>query len=567
MGVGEGMGGTSTIDGEEGLEMADLGKGAVAPHKDSSFEEIALEEEEGERVVTVQEDLSVTFVDKGCTPLPTSDSRFWVMCCVLLAGFAFNLSVTILSIALTDIQSDFGEENPALVAWVTIGPIMTSALFSPIGGRLGDEYGQKRLWTIGVVLTIASFVLCIFAPTVYLLILARVITGIGIALSQPNGISISTLIYPAYERSIPLSYWTATLSGSPAVGVIIGGLLLQYMSWRFIFVIQLPVAVVSVILGSVVLLDTTRPVPGRFDFKGAFLLLVFALCALLLINQGPVLGWLSWFSLVCFVMMPVSSALFIWNERTFPNPIIPIPLFADNIFSLTIIIRAALNAVYMGSFIILPFYLRDIQGYDPLHTALILVVRPFFMFITSPIAGRIALRLQPTVLIFTGYASVMTGTCMLAYITANTALWYVMLAICLQGLGLSLNNPVGLTLITLRAEDRMLGVISGLMSMLIAIFNSIGMTVMLSILVVGGGESSITGYNMAFELGVYSLGFSMLFVVILFFVVAATTGIVVYTPPGVSPLAGLKLYGKGNSKLPDPGAGSVDDLDSERDEP
>jgi MFS transporter, DHA2 family, methylenomycin A resistance protein len=182
--------------------------------------------------------------------------------------FVSNVTLTILIIALPAIAKDLPGEL-ALINWVSLGPLLSVAAITPLAGRAADRFGAKRLWLLGFALTLVGIGASALAPTLPLLIAARMFTGIGSALFVPAALAISSALYPAALRATPIGYWTTTLAISPLLGVLVGGYLTELLGWRMLFVAQLLLGA-PVLLAGTMLPAQPRLAGGRFDVQGSF---------------------------------------------------------------------------------------------------------------------------------------------------------------------------------------------------------------------------------------------------------------------------------------------------------
>lgn len=430
---------------------------------------------------------------------PLRGRRGLTLFVVLLALFSVNLTLTILTIAIEPISRDFGTSEAA-TAWITLAPIVVTALVTPAAGRAGDYYGRRRLWLFGMFTVVAGMALSGLAPTLGVLIAARVITGVGVGCVMPSGLALSAGAYPPEERGIAVGWWSGVAGFSPAVGVIVGGIIIEFVSWRIMFAAQLPIGIAAIVLGLIVFAENRGESTGRFDTPGAILGGVSVFAFMLAVNQGGDWGWTSAATIGLFVVSAATLAIFIRVEAHAENPVIPLDFFADRPIRWTIVTRGFLMGAYMGSFIILPLFLINAGGWAAGLAALALAPRPLSMSITGPIAGKLSTRLDPAKLNLLGACGICLAILGLVAVQASTAYWILLIVLIVKGVGLGLSAASTGAIATSRTPADELGSMSGTLSITNAVANSLGMAVMLGI-VTSIGIANDSAYDIAFGFG------------------------------------------------------------------
>ncbi|MFW5875744.1 MAG: MFS transporter [Myxococcota bacterium] len=430
----------------------------------------------------------------------TAARRRAVLSAVSLAGFATNLTLTMLTIAVKPIAAYF-EDSASDAAWITIGPMVVTALLTPAASRAADTYGRKRVWLGGFGLAIVGIVLSGAAWSLPVLIVARLITGVGISAVFPAGLAISVSAYPPEQRGFPVGLWTSVMALSPAAGVIVGGLAIDFLSWRWLFFAQIPLALIAFVMAAFAFVEERDPAPGRFDREGAVLVAGLVLALLLGLNRGSAWGWLSWPTLVCLAVAVVGWPLFVAVERGAIRPVIPLALFGDPAVRWAILSRSLLNGVYMGAFLILPLYLLGVAQWSAATVALALVPRPLAMGIVGPLAGRFARpgNVGPVAVI--GAVAIVAPTAYYALLEPDSPYALLAGALVLQGVGLGLIHTATASVVAWRAPTEELATASGVLSITTTLANSIGMALLLSLVTIGGGEDEPFAYRLAFGVG------------------------------------------------------------------
>jgi EmrB/QacA subfamily drug resistance transporter len=314
---------------------------------------------------------------------------------ILGSGMAF-LDATVVNIALPTIGRDF-DAGLSSLQWTVNAYTLTLAAFLLLGGSLGDHYGRRRVFVIGVVWFAIGSLLCGIAPSTEALIAARALQGIGAALLTPGSLAIIQSAFEPESRGAAVGAWSGLGGVAAAVGPLLGGWLVEAASWRFIFFINLPLA-------AVVVWVATRHVPEtrdvrvrgvRLDVVGAALVAV-ALAGVtyaLTKAEGGQFGSPS-------VLIPggiglLALAAFVVRERRTDHPMIPLELFSSVQFSAANLVTFFVYAALAAGLFLIPIELQQVAGYSPLGAGLALIPLTLLMLFLSPRAGALATRIGP----------------------------------------------------------------------------------------------------------------------------------------------------------------------------
>ena len=305
------------------------------------------------------------------------------------------VDATVVGIALPRIGKDFHAGVSAL-QWVVTAYTLTLAAFLLLGGTLGDHYGRRRVFVVGIVWFAIASAGCAAAPTSVTLIAARALQGVGAALLTPGSLAILQSSFEPADRSRAIGAWSGFSALATAGGPIVGGYLLSVGSWRWLFLLNLPVA-------AVVLDVTRRHVPettdstatGRLDIPGA----IWAVLALSTLTYGlieaPDAGWGSAAVVGCLAVGAIAAAGFVITERRSPSPMLPPSIFLARQFAATNAVTFLVYGALGGALFLLPVALQQVAGYSPLNAGLTLLPVTVLMFTLSAASGRLASRLGP----------------------------------------------------------------------------------------------------------------------------------------------------------------------------
>jgi MFS family permease len=442
-------------------------------------------------------------VSSRSSPSPTR-----TLATVLLGAFAANVTLTILTIALHPIARAF-HADVGDAAWITLAPIVVSALVAPTAGQAADSLGRKRMWTLGLTLELVGIGLSAAAWSLPVLIGARIVSGIGSALALPAGAALVLSHYEPARRSIPLGWWTSTMALSPAAGVLIGGLVVEHLSWRWLFLGQIPMIAVAIVLGLALFREQRVAKTAPFDSAGAALGGVVIFGLLIAVNRGTVWGWTSPAILACVTLAAVAVPLFCAVERRAPRPVLPIALLRDPIVRWSVLNRALLSSAYMGSFIVLPVWLIELRDYSPAIVALALAPRPIAMGLAGPVAGILSERANPIALVMVGSIAVTLPIVYLAAMPVAAPYAILFVALVIKGTGLALAGTATGALVAARTHVDELGTVSGFLGIVGSIANSLGMALMISLVAMAGGEHTASAYRWSFGVGAALAGTSV----------------------------------------------------------
>ncbi|WP_435172075.1 DHA2 family efflux MFS transporter permease subunit [Actinacidiphila sp. bgisy145] len=374
----------------------------------------------------------------GGVRLASSAGR-WVLACSVLGSGMAMLDGTIVNIALPRIGEDLGASLAAL-QWTVNGYLLTLAGLILLGGGLGDRYGRRRVFTVGVVWFALASALCAIAQDAGMLIASRALQGVGGALLTPGSLALVQSTFRPEDRAKAVGAWSGLGGVAGAVGPFLGGWLVDGPGWRWIFFINVP-------LGAVVLLIAARHVPesrdrqasGSFDVAGA------ALAALCLAGITYALISASSRPSLLGVGLPVLAgvlcgAAFLRTERVRAHPMLPLDIFSSRLFTAMNVVTLCLYAAIGGVFFLLPVQLQIAAGYSALRAGLATLPVTALMLLLSAPAGALSQRIGPRLPLTAGPLVAAAGMLLLTRISPGTSSYLVdvLPAVVVQGLGMSL---------------------------------------------------------------------------------------------------------------------------------
>src|SRR3954470_1506353 len=353
-----------------------------------------------------------------------------------LALFMTSLDNLVVTTALPVIKESLGASLSQL-EWTVNAYTLTFAVLLLTGAALGDRFGRKRVFTIGVALFTSASAFAALAPTGDILVIARAIQGVGAAIVLPLTLTILSDAVPAERRGVALGAWGAIAGLAIALGPLVGGAIVQGLSWQFIFWLNVPLGIILVPLAARYLRETYGPdgaidLPGLGFASGGLFALVWALI------HGNEQGWTSTGIVLAFVAAAALLVSFVaWEART-PNPMLPLRFFRSRAFSAANAVSLLMSFGLFGSIFLLAQFFQIVQGYTPLEAGVRTLPWTLMPIFVAPIAGILSDRIGSRPLLVVGMILMSLGLTWLAIVSTPTVEYLVMVpAFIISGVGMS----------------------------------------------------------------------------------------------------------------------------------
>ncbi len=368
------------------------------------------------------------------------ERKWWTLVLVSVATFMLLLDVTVVNVALPDIQRELHASLSSL-QWVVDAYALTLAAFLLTMGSLGDRLGRRRIFTIGFgIFTVASF-LCGLSDDPTLLNLARGLQGIGAAGMFATSLALIGQEFHGKDRATAFGVWGATIGGAVAVGPLVGGVITETLGWEWIFFVNVPIGIVAMALTErkIVNVFAKDPepidVPGLVTFSSALFLLIFGLI------RGNPEGWGSSLIVACLVGAVALLALFLVIERRTRYPMLDLTLFRRPAFNGVSAVAFSLSAGMFALFLYLTIYMQGVLNYSPLETGLRFLPLTVLGFVVAAAAGSLLNRVPLRALLGAGLGLVGVGLVLMHGVTPSSS-WTTLLAgFVVAGVGIGLTNP------------------------------------------------------------------------------------------------------------------------------
>jgi len=339
------------------------------------------------------EQLDVGQATTGLEGTEVSDPRRWWVLAAMVFGLLMPmLDNLVVNVALPTIQRDLAASVSSL-QWIIDAYTLTFAAFMLTGGALGDLYGRKRFFMAGLVVFTVGSLACGLSGSTGQLVGFRALQGLGAAMLLPGSLSIITATFHGRERGAAIGIWAAFSGLAIAIGPIVGGLLVEHVSWQSIFFINLPVGVAGLILTSLVVRDSrdasrSRRIdpPGLVTGTAGIFFLVYGLI------EGNARGWGDIVIVGSFAVSALLLVAFVRIESRRPSPMLPLSFFRNPTFAASNVVAAAVFFAMFGVTFFLTLYMQNVQGYSPVGAGLRLLPFTVLILFVSPVSGRLSDR-------------------------------------------------------------------------------------------------------------------------------------------------------------------------------
>jgi EmrB/QacA subfamily drug resistance transporter len=368
---------------------------------------------------------------------PRISQRVAVGVVFVAAMFISIMDVTIVNVALPTIGRDFGV-GPTAVDAISIGFLVSLAVFIPASGWLGDRFGGKRVLLAAIVVFTAASALCGLAQSLGELVAFRVLQGVGGGMLAPVGMAMLFRTFPPEERLRASAVLTVPTTFAPALGPVLGGLLTDNLSWRWVFYVNVPIGAAAVLFGALFLERDGEHSASRFDVPG-FLLSGLGLGALMYgVSEGPGSGWGSGAVLTTIVVGAVLLAAMVVVELRAAEPLIALRLLGDRLFRSANAVMVLGSVAFMGTLYVIALYYQDGRGLSPLASGLSTAPEAIGVMVGAQLATRVIYpRLGPRRHISAGLLGVAASIAGLASLDGTSSLWWARLLMFTLGLTMS----------------------------------------------------------------------------------------------------------------------------------
>jgi EmrB/QacA subfamily drug resistance transporter len=403
-------------------------------------------------------------MDRTSPPPGVDYDRKWlVMLAIAMGIFLGTIDGSIVNAALPTLVEELDTTFSA-IQWVVLGYLLTLATLTLGIGRLGDMTGKRPIFTAGFGLFTLASMLCGLAPSIGFLIASRIFQGLGASMIFALGFAIITEAFPPNERGRAFGITGSIVSIGIAIGPAAGGLIIDALSWRWIFFVNLPIGIIGTWTAWRYVPQVPPPGGQRFDFKGAGAFFVTLLALMLSLTVAQEEGFTSVFVIALLAVFAAGLVVFIVVERTVEQPMLDLKLFDNALLSVNLVLGFISFVAIVGVLILLPFFLQDVLGYDVRTMGLLLAVIPAGLGVAAPISGTWSDRVGPRPVLVVGLVVMLAGFLGLATVSTETStLTYMALALPI-GIGIGIFQTPNNSAVMGSVPQHRLGVTSGMLT-------------------------------------------------------------------------------------------------------
>ena len=355
---------------------------------------------------------------------------------MLVGFFMILVDATIVAVANPSIMDKLGASYDSVI-WVTSAYLLAYAVPLLVAGRLGDRFGPKNLYLLGLTVFTAASLWCGVAGSIEMLIAARVVQGIGAALLTPQTLSTITRIFPADRRGVAMSLWGATAGVATLVGPLAGGVLVDRLGWQWIFFVNVPVGIIGLAL-AVWLIPVLPTQKHRFDLLGVLLSGIGMFMIVFALQEGQSHHWAPWIWGTLAGGIGFMAAFLVWQSVNRNEPLIPLVIFRDRDFSLSNVGIATIGFVVTAMILPVMFYAQAVCGLSPTRSALLTAPMAIATGMLAPFVGKIVDRSHPRPVIGFGFSVLAIALTWLSIeMTPTTPIWRLVLPLTAMGVGMA----------------------------------------------------------------------------------------------------------------------------------
>ncbi len=361
------------------------------------------------------------------------------MIAIFVGAFLTALSTSTINVAVPVLMEHFHSDLSS-IQWTLTGFLLATGTIAPLTGYLGERYSYKRLYLVCLCGFTLFSLLCALSWNTTSLVAFRTMQGVFSGLVMPTTMTMIFQIVPRNRQASALSLWSLSTMLGPAIGPTLAGVMIEHLSWHWLFLMNVPVGLVAIVLTVRLIPYFRLNVPKGFDLFGLITCIVGSLSLLIALSNGHEWGFASFktIGLIAFGLLVLAS--FFWWEVRSRAPLLDVRVFLNKRFSLSLIVTSIVTmSLYSGAYLT-PLFLQTILGETPLVTGLVLLPASLVMALLMPFVGRLYPKTGPMPLMIAGVLLVSFGTWMMSGLTLATTASYVMLWMIVRNVGISLSH-------------------------------------------------------------------------------------------------------------------------------
>lgn len=426
--------------------------------------------------------------DTGTSIKATAALKRTALILAVLSSFQAPFMISGVNVALPTIGEDF-QMGAVMLSWVNTSYLLAATVFLVPFGRLADLYGRKKLFAIGMLVYTAASLMAALSTGGEMFIASRVIQGFGGAMILGTGVAILTSVYSPMERGRALGINVAAVYLGLSLGPFIGGYLTEYLGWRAVFLVNIPLGLLVVALLIWKLTGEWAGARGeRFDLSGSIIYGVTLVALMYGFSRLPGAEGLALVAAGAALLL-----LFLGWESRVQHPVLEVAMFRHNTVFAYSSLAALINySATFGVTFLLSLYLQIARGHSAEEAGVILIAQPVVMTIFSPLAGRLSDRIEPLYVASTGMAFTTLGLAMMIFLDETTTMAYVVTSLVVIGFGFALFSSPNTNAIMSSVERRLLGVAAGTVGTMRMVGQMLSMGIAMMVFAIYIGEAQLT---------------------------------------------------------------------------
>jgi EmrB/QacA subfamily drug resistance transporter len=361
----------------------------------------------------------------------------WLVAVVFVLGlFMEIMDMTILNVAIPTIKREFNASHVAM-EWTVLGYLLSLAIFIPASGWVGDRFGTKKTFLFALFLFTVASALCGLSQNVEQLIMFRILQGVGGGMLTPVGTAMLYRAFPPEERARASTILIIPTVIAPATGPIIGGLLIDQLSWHWIFYVNIPIGIIGFVFGWKYLRENTEPTAGSFDKEG-FLLSGMGLAGVLYaLSKAPEDGWTSSWVVVTGIggLALLASAVYVETHK--PEPMLSLRLYRDRMFRNANMVNTLAYGSFAAFLFLLPQFMQELLGYTALQSGLTTFPQAVGIIVASQLVGKLYHTIGPRRLITFGLVSVTLSNIPFLFLSLDASAWSIRGLMLMRGVSMA----------------------------------------------------------------------------------------------------------------------------------
>jgi EmrB/QacA subfamily drug resistance transporter len=391
-----------------------------------------------------------------------SNYKWYVLGAIMLGTIMGPLDGSIANVALATIGRAF-RTSVDNVEWVLLAYLLISASTLVLFGRIGDMIGQKRVYLVGFAIFGLSSIACAFAPSLWAMVGARVVQGVGAAMLLSSTPAIIVHTFPASERGRAIGFNGGAVAVGLTAGPVVGGLIVTYSDWRWIFLINVPISIVALALATIILKpEGSRP--AKFDFAGAAIASSALFALTLPLSRVHIWGLTSPATIGLLVYFIIASVVFIEVERRAEAPMLDLALFRDRVFAFSVVAATLYFSAVFAVIFVIPVAAQTALDRNALEAGLMLLPISVLNIVLAPIAGALSDKVPARYISTIGSSIFCVGALLLALLPAKPLLWMIPCALLIAGCGTAVFSQPNNSTIMGRAPSDKRGVAAGVLA-------------------------------------------------------------------------------------------------------